>query len=141
MKILLAHIVICYCSTSGNKFSKMVTTPNVKSVVTFKAYLDRNEYLKPHGFVWGQDGKIHCTLCENKSFATTYRMYRHATGCKSHIRAYEEKNGILSPAITQRKVAVKVGMRKKLKKNYGEGGLNNLKYEVRYILLIYTLYY
>ena len=48
---------------------------------------------------------------------------------------------MLSPAIRQRKAAVKVGIRKKLKKNDGEGGLNNLKYEVRYILLIYTLYY
>ena len=91
--------------------------------------------------LWGQDGKIHCTLCGNKSFADTYKMYRHDTRCKSHIRAYGEKNGMLSPAIRQRKAAVMVGMRKKLKKNYGVGGLNNLKYEVRYILIIYTLYY
>ena len=132
-------IVTCYCSTSGNKLSNMGKTPIVKSVVTFKAYLDRKEYLKPHGFVWGQDGKIHCTLCVKKSFSSTYKMYRHATGCKSHITAYEEKNGMLSPAIRQRKAAVKVGMRKKLID--GEGGLNNLKYEVRYILLMYTLYY
>ena len=112
-----------------------------KSVVTFKAFLDKNEFLKSHGFVWGQDGKIHCTLCGNKSFPTTYKMSRHATTCKKHIVAYEKKYGI-SPAIRQRKAAVKVGLRKKLKKNDGEGGLNNLKYEVRrYILLIYTLYY
>ena len=111
-----------------------------KSVVTFQVFLDKNEFLKSHGFVWGQDGKIHCTLCGNKSYPDTYNMHRHTTRCKKHILAYEKKYGI-SPAIRQKKAAVKVGIRKKLKKNDGEGGLNNLKYEVRYILLIYTLYY